>query len=87
MASTTVSTATVVTAAMQWRDVRGRIDFLDLDRPQRDRGQAFTLAMTGGHSVKGQNRSANVASRALRATTRHLRGGVENRLRFNRGHT
>ena len=68
-------------------DVRWRIDFLDLDCPQRDRGQAFTLAMAGGTQRQGTKpqRQRGVTG-GLRATTRHLQEEVvANRLRFNRG--
>ena len=69
------------------RDVRWRIDFLDLDRPQRDRGQAFMLAMAGGTQRQGTKpqRHRGVTG-GLRATTRHLQEeGCANRLRCNRG--
>src|SRR5881397_2903846 len=35
-------------------DVRGRLDFLDLDGPQRDRGQTFTLTMSGWTASQGK---------------------------------
>jgi site-specific DNA recombinase len=69
------------------RDVRGRIDFLALDGPQRDRGQAFTLAMSGWtprHGAKPQ-RQRGVPG-GLWPTTRHFQEeAFDHRLRFNRG--
>ena len=55
------------------RDVRWRLDFLDLDGPQRDRRQAFALAMLGGTQRQGTKpqRQCRVPG-GLRATTRHV---------------
>ena len=69
------------------RDVRWRLDFLDLHGPQRDHGQAFTLAMAGRTQRQGAKpqRQCRVPGR-LRATTRHLQLEVgDHRLRGNRG--
>src|SRR6266511_159704 len=69
------------------RDVRGRIDCLDLDGPPRDRGHAFTLAMSGWtprHGAKPPRPRGGPGG--LWTTPRHVQEeAVAHRLRFNRG--
>jgi hypothetical protein len=69
------------------RDVRGRIDFLDLDGPQRDRGHAFTLAMSGWTQRPGAHPPRQRGGPGgLWITTRHVPAeAFDHRLRFNRG--
>ena len=73
VASSTVSTATVVNNSRDGRDVRWRLDFLDWHGPQRDHRQAFALALAGRTQRQGAKpqRQCRVSGR-LRPPTWHL---------------
>ena len=72
MASSTVWTAPWSTAATRWADPAGGSTSRTCTAHSVTSGKPSALRCRGGHSVKGQNRSASVAHGGLRATTRHL---------------